>query len=255
MPRNLVSGKTYRGANVFLLHAMGYGSPNWLTYKQALGLGGQVRKGEKGCPVVFWKWLEGDETEDGRRIPLLRYYTVFHASQCEGITEPAVEGTKREHTPIQCAERVVEGMPKRPEIRHGSGSAAYSPAADVVLMPQPQTFESDEAYYNVLFHELTHSTGHKNRLARKGVDGSEGDWSAFGSSPYAKEELVAEMGAAFLSGHCGIVETTIDNSAAYVASWLARLKDDRKLVVQAAGAAQKASDFVLGVTFEKGGAS
>jgi antirestriction protein ArdC len=124
--------------------------------------------------------------------------------------------------------------------------AFYSPSGDFVGMPALAEFKTAEDYYSVLFHELTHSTGHQSRLNRKGVSGSEGNWSAFGSTPYAKEELVAEMGAAFLCGEVGISERTIDNSAAYVASWLQRLKDDAKLVVQAAAQAQKAADWVLG---------
>jgi antirestriction protein ArdC len=113
-------------------------------------------------------------------------------------------------------------------------------------MPAAQEFKTGEDYYSVLFHELTHSTGHESRLNRKGVSGSEDNWSAFGSNPYAKEELVAEMGAAFLCGEAGIVERTIDNSAAYIASWLERLKNDAKLVVHAAAQAQKAADWILG---------
>lgn len=103
----------------------------------------------------------------------------------------------------------------------------------------------------MLFHELTHATGHESRLNRKGIGGSDGEWSAFGSTPYAKEELVAELGAAFLSGHAGIVERTLDNSAAYVHAWLARLKEDNRLIVQASAQAQRAADFILGKTWEE----
>lgn len=131
-------------------------------------------------------------------------------------------------------------MPQRPVIRHGLERAFYDPAADFVGMPAPQRFDRDADYYSVLFHELTHATGHESRLSRKGVNGSDGLWSAFGSQPYCREELVAEMGAAFLCGQAGIVERTIDNSAAYVASWLSRLKDDVRLVVQAAAQASHA---------------
>jgi antirestriction protein ArdC len=113
-------------------------------------------------------------------------------------------------------------------------------------MPKPESFLSGQDYYSVLFHELTHSTGHECRLNRKGVTSPDGEWSAFGSTPYAREELVAEMGAAFLAGHAGIVERTIDNSAAYLQSWLERLKEDSRLIVQAAAQAQKAADFILG---------
>lgn len=250
MPRNLVSQREYRGVNVFLLHAMSYESAFWLTYKQAQELGGNVRRGEKACPVVFWKWLDADNTASGqrKRVPFLRYYSVFNVAQCEGIKShlPKPQESKRDHHPIEAAESVVSAMPRRPEIKHGLDRAFYSPAGDYVGMPSAERFRSGEDYYSVLFHELTHSTGHESRLNRKSVSGSDGHWSAFGSQSHSKEELVAEMGAAFLCGHAGIVERTLENSAAYVQGWLGRLKDDPKLVVQAAAQAQKASDFILG---------
>jgi antirestriction protein ArdC len=256
MPRNLISQKEYRGVNVFLLHAMSYQSPFWLTFNQAKELGGHVKQGEKACPVVFWKWLDVTEEGEAKRVPFLRHYSVFNVAQCDGIPTdriPALSGTKRAHCPIAEAEKVVATMPKCPAIKTGLDRAFYSPAGDFVGMPAPEQFRTGEDFYSVLFHELTHSTGHESRLNRKGVTGTEGEWSAFGSTPYAKEELVAEMGAAFLCGQVGIVERTLDNSAAYVASWLQRLKDDRKLVVHAAAQAQRAADFILGRTFEENG--
>ena len=137
-------------------------------------------------------------------------------------------------------------MPKRPEIRLGGDRACYLPNLDRVDMPKAESFRSGQEYYSVLFHELTHSTGHRDRLNRKGVSGTDGEWSAFGSSPYAKEELVAEMGSAFLCGQVGIVDRTLENSASYISSWLEKLRNDKKLVVHAASAAQRASDFILG---------
>src|SRR6266542_717409 len=248
MPRNLISKREYRGVNVFLLHAMSYESPFWLTFNQAKELGGNVKRGEKACPVVFWKWLDVVEEGEAKRVPFLRYYSVFNVSQCEGISQdkiPSPSGSTREHSPIAEAERIVDAMPKRPVIKPGLDRAYYSPSGDFVGMPAPESFRSAEDFHSVLFHELTHATGHESRLNRKGVSGTDGEWSAFGSTPYAKEELVAEMGAAFLCGQAGIVERTLNNSAAYVASWLERLKDDRKLVVHAAAQAQKAADFIL----------
>jgi antirestriction protein ArdC len=248
MPRNLMSRKGYRGVNVFLLHAMSYQSPFWLTFNQAKDLGGTVKRGEKACPVVFWKWLDTEENGQAKRIPFLRYYSVFNVGQCEGIPQdkiPSLNSNQRQHSPIAEAERAVEAMPKRPEVKTGLDRAFYSPSGDFVGMPSPEQFRSGEDFYSVLFHELTHSTGHETRLNRKGVSASDGEWSSFGSTPYAKEELVAEMGAAFLCGHAGIVERTLDNSAAYIKSWLNRLKDDPRLVVQAAAQAQKAADFIL----------
>lgn len=246
-PQNLVSKKAYRGVNIFLLNAMQYSSPFWLTYKQAKELGGNVKRGERASPVVFWKWLDAlnKQTGEKERIPLLRYYSVFNIVQCEGIPVPVASEPIREHSPVETAEKIVEGMPKRPRIKHGLARAFYSPASDLVGMPAADQFKTGADYYSVLFHELGHSTGHETRLNRKGFSASDGNWASFGSNPYAKEELVAEMTAAFLCGQAGIVERTIDNSAAYLSSWLKRLKNDSALVVQAAAQAQRAADFIL----------
>ncbi len=246
MPQNLKSGKAYRGINVFLLHSLGYESPYFLTFKQAKERGGSVRKGEKGCPVVFWKWLEIEDDGKPKRVPMLRYYTVFNTGQCEGIDTPTIDAPERHHEPIRVAQATVEAMPTPPGIVHGYTAAAYSPRTDIVRMPKPERFDSNEAYYGTLFHELTHSTGHTDRLGRKGIM----DTVMFGSSDYSREELVAEMGSAFLCGETGILETCIDRSSAYIAGWLKALKNDRKLVVVAAAQAQKSADFILNRTFE-----
>jgi antirestriction protein ArdC len=251
-PKNLVSQKEYRGVNPFLLASMGYTSPYFLSFKQAKELGGSPRKGEHGCPVVFWKQLEVADVaaKDGKKkIPMLRYYTVFNVTQCDGIPTVKIPKGKAfnfDHKPIESAQRIVDAMPKRPEIKSGVGRAFYSPSSDFVGMPSLAEFRSPEDYHSVLFHELVHATGHASRLGRKCVTSSDGEWSAFGTAPYAREELVAEMGAAFLAGHAGIIEQTILPTANYLASWIERLKDDPKLIVQAAANAQRASDFILG---------
>lgn len=151
---------------------------------------------------------------------------------------PTVEST---FEPIAKCEQVVTAMPKRPAINHHGARACYSPALDTVSMPESKLFESGEGYYSTLFHELIHSTGHVSRLNRREIT----DPIRFGSDPYSREELVAEMGAAFLCGHCGIENKTIDQSAGYIQSWLGKLKEDRRLVVHAAVQAQKACDFIL----------
>ncbi len=255
LPRNFLSKKPYRGINTFLLHAMGYSSPFWLTFKQAQALKGNVRKGEKSTPIVFWKWLDTDEatsTGKTKKVPMLRYYSGFNLEQCEGIELPPVTepAPTRTHDPIASAEAIVAAMPNRPAIEIKGGQACYSPALDLVRMPAPETFCGEQEYYSTLFHELTHATGHQTRCNRKGIAGTDGEWSRFGTAPYAREELVAEMGAAFLSGHAGILNRTVDNSAAYIQSWLGRLKEDCKLVVTAAAQAQKASDYILNVKHE-----
>lgn len=172
------------------------------------------------------------------------YYSVFNVEQVENLPEgvmPGVEEDQANCSPIEEAERLVAEMPNRPEVRDGAPRASYSPVLDSVSMPHRNLFRSPEDYYSTLYHELTHSTGHGTRLARKGVV----EASNFGSDPYSREELVAEMGAAFLCGHCGIEQRTLDNSAAYIQHWLSRLRDDRRLVVSAAAQAQKACDFIL----------
>jgi antirestriction protein ArdC len=242
LPRNLITKKPYRGINTFLLHAMKYESPFWLTYRQAVELGGHVRKGEKSCPVVFWKRLEFENAETGEkeRIPLLRFYYVFNVAQCEGLKDaPALTV----ETPSSKPEEIIAAMPQRPEIKHGLAAAFYSPSADTVSIPARTRFENDNGYFDTLFHELVHSTGHTSRLNRSTLTESAG----FGSNPYCKEELVAEMGAAFLCGLAGIGETVLENSAAYVQNWLKQLQNDKTLIVQAAAQAQKAADFILNV--------
>ncbi len=198
-PQNLISKKEYRGVNVFLLSCMPYSMPYWVSYKQAQQLGGNVCKGEKSTPVIFWKWLEKTDTETGKpfKVPLLRYYNVFNVSQCDGIDGkiPQVEESDVEpFEPIAECERIVEAMPDRPEIRHGMDGGFYQPSNDFVGMPDRERFDSPEGYYTTLFHELTHSTGHKNRLNRKGIATIAG----YASETYSKEELVAEMGASIL---------------------------------------------------------
>jgi antirestriction protein ArdC len=246
-PQNLISRKTYRGINVFLLNSARFASPFWLSFKQVQSIGTMVRKGEHAFPVVFWKLcdVEGDgmeREEKQKRAPLLRYYKVFNIEQCENV-EPSLlpklqTGTSQ---PLEQCDRLVAQMPKRPDIVHGGARATYCPLQDRVTMPNVVLFDSPEFYYSTLFHELTHATGHASRLSRTGITEPAG----FGSDPYSREELVAEMGAAFLCGHCGIENRTIDESARYIQGWLDRLRNDRKLVVHAAAQAQKACDFIL----------
>lgn len=245
LPRNLVSGKAYRGINVFLLSCWG-GSPWWLTLKQANELGGRVRKGAKGLPVIFWKMHEVDERDEegqAKFVPVLRYYTVFNLEQCEGIEAPLEDEEPHVFEPIEEAARIVTGMPDPPIVVHGGNRAYYRVADDVVAMPQPKSFEIPQEYYSTIYHELTHAVGSPKRLARKSLMESDG----FGGHEYSKEELVAEFGAAFLCGQAGIEAATIANSTAYIGSWLVVLRNNPKWVIQAAGQAQKAADFILGI--------
>lgn len=248
-PKNLISGKRYQGVNVFMLACNEFSSPYWMTFKQCQDKGGHVIKGSKSTPVIFWKWLdrkdtptEGESSTNGK-IPMLRFYSVFNIEQTEGITPPPTEETHNTFDPISSAEKVVADLPQKPDIKYGGNRAYYSVNLDYIQLPHQHTFHTIEEYYSTLFHELSHATGHANRLARKSIL----EPSYFGSHEYSKEELVAEMGAAFLCGHCGIENNTIENSAAYIAGWLKALKGDRTLLVHAAAAAQKASDFILNI--------
>jgi len=246
LPRNLVTQKPYRGINTFLLMSMGFESPHWLTYRQAVQLGGNVKKGEKSCPVVFWKPMEVTDKESGEveKIPFLRLYHVFNASQCEGLKNIPAEDTSS-FTPTEAAE-IVAKMPEPPVVKHGMTMAYYAPRQDIVGMPERKRFDTEDGYHATLFHELVHSTGHEKRLNRQSI----AERNGFGTDPYCKEELIAELGSAFLCGHSGIVERTIDSSAAYLDNWLKQLKSDRTLIVYAAAQAQKAADFILGKTME-----
>lgn len=247
-PKNLISKKEYQGINHFLLSAMPYSSPYWLTFKQVQDKGGHVIKGSKSTPVIFWKWLDrsgieiSEELENrAGKTPLLRYYSVFNLEQTEGIQTPEPEETHNDHERLQEPEQVIKDMPMKPEIRFGGNKAYYSPSLDYLQLPHLHNFEGPEEYYSTLFHELVHSTGHASRLGRKSIL----EPSYFGSHEYSKEELVAEMGAAFLCGLTGIDHRTLKNSAAYIRGWLKVLKNDKTLLVHAAAQAQKASDFIM----------
>jgi antirestriction protein ArdC len=266
MPINLVSNKAYRGINVILLNMQGYDSPYWLTFKQAKQLKGSVRKGERSTTIIFWKFTrkhfseengETGETETvSKMIPLLRYYRVFNSEQCEGLSHKRLEELRKqaeeteaeaeEFDTLEAAENIWQNYEDKPELKHGEARAFYQPTSDFINMPlkNNEVWEASEAYYHVLFHEATHSTGHKRRLNREGII----NFTGFGSGIYGKEELVAEFGSAFLCGMAGIdFEKFIDSSASYIDNWKAAITADIKLVIQAAAQAQKATDYILNI--------
>ena len=256
-PCNLISKKEYRGINTIILSMTSCSSPYFATVRQINKLGGRVKKGAKGIPVVFWKFPEGNQKDDSAgetvvdgngppkwTVPIIRYYTVFNVDQCEGLDDKIPVEEKIVFNPISECEKVVESYPESPPILHEGIKACYRPSEDSVFMPAPESFISSEHYYGVLFHELIHSTGHESRLKREGVTGL----SFFGDHEYSKEELVAEIGASFLCGTTGLDTGSIfTNQVAYLKSWLKALKNDKRMIIQAAAQAQKAVDHILDV--------
>jgi len=247
MPSNYVSKKPYNGVNIFLLAAAPYSDHRYLSFKQVKDLGGNVKKGEKGHMVVFWKFLKKNETrKDGTvknvTIPFLRYYTVFNVEQTENWVPreiPAVSET--ENLPIDAAEKVIANLPETPEVKGSLDRAYYNPSADFIGMPDRKVFESPEAYYSTLFHEVTHWTGNASRLNRFEKNES----TIFGCETYSKEELVAEFGAAFLCALTGVNNAQVlENSAAYIGNWITRLKADDSLIISAASKGRKAVEWI-----------
>ena len=234
-------GKPYRGINQLLLAFTGHATPIWITYRAAQDLGANVRRGEKGMPCVYYKFPNEAEREAGRK-PYMRYSTIFNFEQCENLPLPKwyTRSVVNIFTPIETAAAIVRGMPNAPMINHGGDSACYSPTLDSVRMPIQESFINPESYYSTLFHELAHATGHDSRLSRNLKSES------MRSESYGKEELIAELCAAILCNESRIDSSSrLAASASYLASWCKTLKSDSSLIIAAAGAAQRAADFIL----------
>ncbi|GGD84309.1 antirepressor [Tsuneonella deserti] len=248
LPRNALTGRPYSGINILILWGAviehGYPSQGWLTFRQALQAGGNVRKGERGQCVVYAdrftpeseKERARQSGEDARAIPFLKRFTVFNVAQCEGLrpglAPDPVPLPECETIPV--AEEVIAASGVR--FRIGGDEAFYMPALDLVQVPCRQAFFEPINYYRTCLHELTHATGHPSRVGR--------DLSnPFGSAGYAREELVAEMGSAFLCASLGIVPTV--RHADYIGSWLAVLREDNRAIFRAAAAASRAADWLL----------
>ena len=224
----------------------------YVTFTQIKAEGGSIRKGEKSKMVVFWKMYdkETDETDSNgnkvvKRVATLRYYNVWEVGQCEGVKRK-YEVTERHHNPIAEAEVIVTSYFEREactlEITE-SDRAFYSPSRDLVHVPQPSQYDDIAEYYSTLFHEMTHSTGHKSRCDR-----NVGGLVAYGMEEYSREELVAEMGAAFLMNTAGIESPkAFRNSVGYIQGWSRKLKEDPKMFVTAAGKAEKAVNYILNI--------
>ena len=245
------NGKPYSGVNVITLwmtaELSGYACPFWLTYQQAKELGGHVQKGEHGSPVVYAStFKKKDKDSNGQEIeneiPFLKEYTVFNASQCEGLpphyyqlAEPPKEKIER----IETAERFFANT--KADIRYGGNRAYYTHDGDYVRMPPFETFRDAESHAATLAHELTHWTKHESRLNR------DFGKKKFGDEGYAMEELVAELASAFLCADLHITPEVRDDHAAYIGNWLKVLKDDKRAIFSAASHASKAVDFLHGL--------
>ena len=235
------TGKAYSLLNQMLLGKAG----EWLTFKQCQEEGGFVRKGEKSMLLVFWKWLDKEDEETGEitQVPYLRYYNVFHISQCENITAKHTQSNSNPASPDQTAEAIITEYVKREGVtlEHREGDAAfYQPTTDRIVLPLLKQFSEASEYYSTAFHEIVHSTGHMKRLARLDTTAN------FGSEEYSKEELTAEIGSAALVHHAGLETAgSFRNSAAYVQNWLQVLKNDKRFIVSAAGKADKAVNYIL----------
>ncbi len=240
LPMKQDTGQAYRGINILLLTlaGMSFGSNEWYTFKQAQTRGGNVRKGEKGTMVVFWKMLKRTEEDEftgeekEKLIPMLRQFTVFNRDQIDGLPEIVIEDVP-DFERHEEAEMTISNSGA--DITYGQNRAAYSPTMDCIHMPEREAFENPECFYSTSFHELAHWTGSKSRLDRD-LKGS------FGGESYAFEELVAEIGSAFLCA-----EHRIDGALqhpSYIAHWIKGLKEDQNAIFRAAKLAQAAADLI-----------
>ena len=243
---NRVSKKPYSLINQAILEKSG----EYATFHQWKNLGGHIKKGAKSEIVVFWKIIDVEEKNDKgeiekKKLPLLRYYNVFHISQVEGV-EPLKEKLNTEIEPIEEADRIIKNYVDREHITFKeciSDKAFYRPMTDTVVVPLKEQYKNINSFYQVAFHEITHSTG-----AQKRLDRDIKELAPFGSEIYSKEELVAELGSAFLINHLGIeTKGTFQNSASYIESWLQVLRNDNKLIVSASSKAEKAVNYILGI--------
>jgi antirestriction protein ArdC len=246
LPCNHKTGMPYQGVNVLLLWAAamknGYSTDRWLTYKQAADMGGQVRKGEKSVACVFFKAIEReaknaktDETET-ETVRIISLFWLFNLDQIDGIDKPQTAAQLSEFQQIEAAEDVLKRSGAI--IREEGDKAFYRPSTDEIYMPERTRFASEMEFYSVALHELTHWTGAKHRLARDFV-------FRFGTDAYAFEELIAELGSAFLNADLGFSASMIPNHAGYIQSWLKVLKNDRRAIFTAAAQASKAHRYIM----------
>lgn len=244
---NRITKRPYSLLNQMLLQHTG----EYATFKQWQDLGGHIRKGEKSEIVVFWKIFESKETDSDtgeieiKKIPLLRYYNVFHISQVDGVEPLALEQLNDEVEPIEAGDKIITDYIDKEHLNFiecKSNKAYYSPSSDTVVVPLKEQCQLINEWYSIAFHEISHSSGHKSRLNRIQT----GAISAFGSQDYSKEELVAELSSATLMSVTGLeTPKTFRNSTAYIQNWLQVLRNDNKFIVSASSKAEKAVNYIL----------
>ena len=256
-PRNIASGYVYHGWNTFFLNYITaleqYKTPFFLTCNQAEDMGGYVRKNEKGYPVIFWKSLvteykalkgginEIEEKEYPRSRLIIKVYSVFNIDQTSGIDFVIpMAHEKTAHEKIETCERLIKQMPKCPPIRHGGDYARYFAGMDYIQAPNFEQFQKPEYFYQTLFRELVHSTGHPFRLSRKELQ-----FFITGDDRCVKEELVGELGMAYLCAYTGIEQEILENNSSYINRWLNRLQEDKALLIKAATQAEAATNHIL----------
>ena len=242
LPMNFTNNRAYNGINIFMLWAAGFGSQYWGTYKQWKEAGAQVKKGEKGTMIVFWKILESKSKTDSKgnptTFPMLRYFKVFNAEQVDGWEAPESD-PKRVHTTTEVhahCDAIINATGA--DISHGGNRACFIPDMNRILLPEFESFHTPNDYYTTAFHELAHWTGHESRLDRNMRN-------RYGEHAYALEELVAELSAAIMDATVGIESTTRDDHAKYIKHWITALKEEPSCLMHVASQANKATQYIL----------
>lgn len=251
-PCNMDTKHVYRGVNAIMLLMAPYDSHYYLTFKGIKARDLSIKKGEKPWPIYFCQYPRKGEvdTKGNPKFPIVRFYKVWNITQLDGDIKPPkdalIKDDRIKHDPIKVCEDIMAAYKDGPEISYGGNKACYYPSSDKIIMPKMEQFNTAEHFYNTLFHEAVHSTANSKRLDRESLK----DSKVFGDRNYSEEELVAELGATLLCAMAGIEKVTIENSAAYIKSWMSKLKSDKLLLFNAAQQAQKACDLITGLVHE-----